>query len=309
MNKIPLYTQTTNDWHCNKNQPNKPYAVDLNVGTNEYTFGRVTPDNKFIVTTGLVKDQKSLGIKMVGGKKIRKNKKGGNVYNSVKTSNSIYNKINHENNELIFNALDKINQLSGLDANRKNSMINASNNISGGSKKGVKKQKKNMKGGKETEGATGMPLQFYNGKMPGKVNEKSSVLPDDSAVTNLAPYNKVGGRKQKKNMKGGKETEGATGMPLQFYNGKMPGKVNEKSSVLPNDSAVTNLAPYSKVGGKKSSTKKPIKKTITKKTTTKKPMKKTTTKKPMKKTTTKKPMKKTTTKKTVKKTVKKTTKK
>ena len=69
MSKIPLYTQTTHDWHCNKNQPNKPYAVDLNVGTNEYIFGRVTPDNKFIVTTGLVKDPKPYGIKMVGGKK------------------------------------------------------------------------------------------------------------------------------------------------------------------------------------------------------------------------------------------------
>ena len=49
MSDIPLYTQTSYDWHCQKNQPNKPYAVDLNVGTNEYIFGRTTPNNKFIV--------------------------------------------------------------------------------------------------------------------------------------------------------------------------------------------------------------------------------------------------------------------
>ena len=40
---MPLYTQTTPDWHCSKNQQPKPNAVDLNAGTNEYIFGRVTP--------------------------------------------------------------------------------------------------------------------------------------------------------------------------------------------------------------------------------------------------------------------------
>lgn len=140
MSKIPLYTQTTHDWHCNKNQPNKPYAVDLNVGTNEYIFGRVTPDNKFIVTTGLVKDPKPYGIKMVGGKK---KKNGGGVSGFSKTDLSVYNENNYRNNELIYNALNKINKLNGLNSPCKNSMIDAQNNISGGAKK--KNVKKTVK--------------------------------------------------------------------------------------------------------------------------------------------------------------------
>ena len=144
MSKIPLYTQTTHDWHCNKNQPNKPYAVDLNVGTNEYIFGRVTPNNQFIVSTGLVNNPKPYGIQMVGGKKNKsktksksKSKKGGNcnLLDSSKRSLSVYNENNYRNNELIYNALDKINKLNGLNSPCKNSMINAQNNIVGGKKK------------------------------------------------------------------------------------------------------------------------------------------------------------------------------
>ena len=277
MSKIPLYTQTTQDWHCHKNQPNKPYAVDLNVGTNEYVFGRVTPNNKFIVTTGLVKDPNPHGIKMVGGKKNKsKNKKGGNVMDSFKTDSLVYNENNYRNNELIYNAISKINKLNGLNSPCKNSMIDAQNNISGGSKR-------KMKGGKESEGATGMPLQFYNAKMPAKVNVKSSVSANDSATVNLAPYLKGGSRVSnggsKKKMKGGKESEGATGMPVQFYGAKMPSKVSEKTSVQPNDSATVNLAPYSKVGGKKQVKKAPVKKPVTKKPVKKTPVKKPATKK------------------------------
>jgi len=132
MSRIPLYTQTTHDWHCNKNQPNKPFAVDLNVGTNEYIFGRVTPDNKFIVTTGLVKDPKPHGIKMIGGKK---NKKGGNLIGYDKTNHHVYNPDNYRNNELIFNAISKINHLNGLNSPCKNSMLDAQHNISGGAMK------------------------------------------------------------------------------------------------------------------------------------------------------------------------------
>ena len=178
MSKIPLYTQTTHDWHCSKKQHPKPYAVDLNVGTNEYIFGRVTPDNKFIVSTGLVKDPKPYGIKMVGGKK---NKKGGNVFNSGKTSHAVYNKENYASNELIYNALDKINQLNGLGSDTSNSMINSHNNISGGvknKKKYPSKSKKSMKGGNESK--------------------SNPVKPNDSAVQNLAPFNKIGGKKAPK---------------------------------------------------------------------------------------------------------------
>ena len=62
---IPLYTTTTNDWH-NQGEV-APLAVDLNVGMNEYTFSRTTPDNKFVTSTGLTDDPK--GVEMVGGKK------------------------------------------------------------------------------------------------------------------------------------------------------------------------------------------------------------------------------------------------
>ena len=67
--KIPLYTLTSYDWYNKVQQNNKPYAVNTDVGINEYTFGRTTPDNKFIVATGLVMNKKPFGIEMVGGKK------------------------------------------------------------------------------------------------------------------------------------------------------------------------------------------------------------------------------------------------
>ena len=248
MSNIPLYTQTTPDWHCSKNQHPKPNAVDLNVGTNEYIFGRVTPDNKFVVTTGLVKDPN--GIKMVGGKKKpaksksktktkSKSKKGGNVYSSGKTSLASYNKENYTHNELIYNALDKINQLNGLGADRKNSMINASNNIVGG-----KRTKRTMKGGEESWGATGMPAQFYGAKLPSKVSSKTTVQPNDSAVVNLAPLK--GGRKTKGKMKGGLIQPTKHGSiyvphvnknkqsksPLLDYKDQLPEKVRNKINII-----------------------------------------------------------------------------
>ena len=69
-NQIPLFTNTSRDWHTKGEEAN--YAVDLNTGMNEYIFGRTTPDNKFVVSTGLVSDSKN-GIEMTGaGKKKRK---------------------------------------------------------------------------------------------------------------------------------------------------------------------------------------------------------------------------------------------
>jgi hypothetical protein len=63
--RIPLYSQTSYDWHNAFQEPS--YAVNLDAGINEYVFGRTTPNNKFIVSTGLVNDQ--IGVQMVGGKK------------------------------------------------------------------------------------------------------------------------------------------------------------------------------------------------------------------------------------------------
>ena len=75
-NQIPLYSETSPDWH-NEGQKSS-YAVDLNAGINEYIFGRTTPNNKFVVSTGLV--NKPFGIEMTGAgktkvKKDSKNKK------------------------------------------------------------------------------------------------------------------------------------------------------------------------------------------------------------------------------------------
>ena len=177
MSNIPLYTQTSYDWHCNKNQPNKPYAVDLNVGTNEYIFGRTTPDNKFIVSTGLINDPKPFGIQMVGGKKGSSkkdsskkdsskkdsskkvsskkdsskkvsskkgsSKKGGSSPFKLMNDSGIYNEKNYMNNELIYNALTKSAELKGVNGAFTNSMIDAQNNImSGGNKKKTTKSKK-----------------------------------------------------------------------------------------------------------------------------------------------------------------------
>ena len=48
---IPLYTQTTsNNWGENK------YSINLDAGINEYTFGRPTYNNQFMVASELVKE-------------------------------------------------------------------------------------------------------------------------------------------------------------------------------------------------------------------------------------------------------------
>ena len=157
MSDIPLYTQTSYDWHCQKNQPNKPYAVDLNVGTNEYIFGRTTPNNKFIVSTGLINNPKPYGIQMVGGKrkskttkttkpKKTKSKKGGNLFESKLAQNAgIFNEQNYKHNELIYNALTKSAELKGVQSYFNNNMIDAQNNIVGGAKKKSSSKKKTTK--------------------------------------------------------------------------------------------------------------------------------------------------------------------
>jgi len=86
--KIPLYTLTSYDWYNKFQQNNKPYAVNTDVGINEYTFGRTTPDNKFIVASGLVMNKQPYGIEMVGGNnklklKLNNNKQKKNLNKSI----------------------------------------------------------------------------------------------------------------------------------------------------------------------------------------------------------------------------------
>jgi hypothetical protein len=66
-NNIPLYVDSSPDWHSPNNHSYKPYSVDLSAGVNEYVFGRTTPNNNFVVSTGLIKDKS--GIEMIGGSK------------------------------------------------------------------------------------------------------------------------------------------------------------------------------------------------------------------------------------------------
>ena len=72
---MPLYSDTSKDWHNSGVIPN--LAVNLDVGMNEYTFGRTTPDNKFIVATGLIK--KPYGVEMIGGGNTKNSKKHEDV--------------------------------------------------------------------------------------------------------------------------------------------------------------------------------------------------------------------------------------
>jgi hypothetical protein len=82
---IPTYTETSPGWH--NAYSHSPYAVDLNVGVNEYTFSRPTPDNKFVVSTGLINTQS--GVEMIGGKKSKpKTKKDSLIKKTTTKSKS-----------------------------------------------------------------------------------------------------------------------------------------------------------------------------------------------------------------------------
>ena len=158
---------------------------------------------------------------------------------------------------------------------------------SSSSKKTTKSMKK--RGGAETEGATGMPSQFFNNtSLEGyPLNSGMDVMsayglinPGNVGIGNLAPFNvsknsapltmmKTGGKKvkktlvKKKNVKktvkkplkkrGGAETEGATGLPIQFYNNGQVDNYPSNSGngvnsaygrIVPKDAGVGNLAPF-----------------------------------------------------------------
>lgn len=63
--RIATYAYYTPDWYDVGEK--RPFAVDATVGINEYQFGRTTPDNKFVVASGLVGND--TGLLMTGGKK------------------------------------------------------------------------------------------------------------------------------------------------------------------------------------------------------------------------------------------------
>ena len=87
---INTYVDYSQDWHY-QNQQNIPYAVDSSAGINEYQFGRTTPDNHFIVATGLVKNK--TGIEMTGGRKTKKSVvKKSKSKKSTKKVSSLFSK-------------------------------------------------------------------------------------------------------------------------------------------------------------------------------------------------------------------------
>ena len=154
---------------------------------------------------------------------------------------------------------------------------------------------KKMKGGKESEGATGMPSQFYGAKMPSKVVGASSVQPNDSAVQHLAPY-KVGGKKAAPKKKPATKKPKAK-KPMKKKGGMdSPIKLPALLDITKDIKGFPGLSGDSKIGGKKAApkkkpaAKKPVKKVAPKKKpATKKPVKKAA---PKKKPATKKPVKK-----------------
>lgn len=89
-NSIPLNTLASPDWVNQGQKPGPPpYAADLSVGINEYQFGRTTPNNQFVVATGLVPKGPN-AIEMIGaGKKKRRTRKKSTKSTTKKVTNSV----------------------------------------------------------------------------------------------------------------------------------------------------------------------------------------------------------------------------
>ncbi len=89
-NTIPLHTLASPDWVNQGQKPGPPpYAADLSVGINEYQFGRTTPNNQFVVATGLVPKGPN-NIEMIGaGKKKRRTRKKSTKSTTKKVTNSV----------------------------------------------------------------------------------------------------------------------------------------------------------------------------------------------------------------------------
>ena len=150
--KIPLYTETSYDWYNRNQSANKPYAVNANVGINEYTFGRTTPNNKFIVASGLVLNKK--GIEMVGGNKkiklnLNKKKKGKNISKSIMSAKNKSLKGGHGLEGAPIESLNGKMDTKGLnfDYGVPEGVQSQMNSSTGGALKKKNNKKKSLKGG------------------------------------------------------------------------------------------------------------------------------------------------------------------
>jgi hypothetical protein len=71
---IATYADYSKDWTNAEDSGSRNLAVDSSVGYNEYVFGRTTPQNQFVVATGLLEDKTGLLMTGAGLKKSKKKK-------------------------------------------------------------------------------------------------------------------------------------------------------------------------------------------------------------------------------------------
>ena len=67
---IPTQIDSSPGWHYRGQKID--YAVDATAGINDYVFGRTTPDNHFIVATGLAKHDGQIELTGAGKAKAKK---------------------------------------------------------------------------------------------------------------------------------------------------------------------------------------------------------------------------------------------
>ncbi len=123
--RIATYAYYTPDWYDVGEK--RPFAVDATVGINEYQFGRTTPDNKFVVASGLVGND--TGLLMTGGKKTvkRRTKKLTKTKKTVKksvnnsTPKKTPSKKTTSNSQKDENFLKSVRKLFGMNTTNKKS--------------------------------------------------------------------------------------------------------------------------------------------------------------------------------------------
>ena len=166
--------------------------------------------------------------------------------------------------------------------------------MGGAMKKRGRGRPRKQKGGVKTEGATSLPIQFYNSNVKlassktdmntayGRANPVSGSCRNLAAFPNSSGQQTGGvmkrGRGRPRKQKGGVKTEGATSLPIQFYNSNVKlassktdmntayGRANPVSGSCRNLAAFPNSSGQQTGGAKKKGPGRPRK--TTKSTTT-----------------------------------------
>ena len=131
--------------------------------------------------------------------------------------------------------------LAPFTASHSNSAYHASDMKTGGKKtllkskskkthkakaKKSKKSKKSMKGGAESEGATGLPQRFFNSES----FDSSKVIGNDLSTSNLAPY--ISGGKKRTNKRGGGPIPTISDKPITTVQGTINGAIDGFSKFM-----------------------------------------------------------------------------